>query len=472
MGLFRLPVTKDTTISNYSNGGQLGQYGNAGQSQILDVWGNFDITQGEKFLTRFLMYFPVTSLSAAISNGTAPNINTDTTVTATLKVFNINHSESQAYDFNLQAFPITTYWAEGMGTRIDSFSESGVANWVSASVTAAWTTTGGDYLIDSNSASQYFSTGFEDLAINIKPMLLNWYNGISANNGLIVKMDSTAESTTGTTSASLQYYRKSFNSRTTNFLPYAPYVEIVWNNQIKDYRKIAKIGTTSNLFFYNFVNGVLTDVDSSTAFFPGSVTLSATTAGSSALLSTCVSLATLTSSTRLKAGVYSVNFTLPNSATTYNTFYDTWTITSSSSAASLSSTLSFSALSPIGVEDNMDFKDVIVKVINLRNSIPKDQIIVQKLFIRDSSLNLAPLVISSTAIPNTIVEDGAYRIKITNTGITDLDWTPLDFDKAGNFFTINASNFIRDVRYNVEFKLNIRGQTLIFSDPQNYFIVQ
>lgn len=476
--IYRIQIDRDTTISNYSNSNygtfaNSGASGNTGASQVLDVWGFYDITQNLKFIARSLVHADLTSLCADINAGVVPNPTTTPSMTANLVLFNINHGNTQAYGFNINVLPLTTQWQEGIGTKIDTFTDVGYANFLQPSATGSWTISGGDVIIDSNSSVVYFNTGYENLTANLKSLLVSWLNGTSANYGCMIKMDNVAESITGSNSSNIQYYRKAFHSRNTNYPTKAPYIELLYPGEIYDYRAIVKLGTTSNLFFYNFVNGVLTDIDGVTTAFPGYVTLSGSTAVPDSTLSSFTGISTLTniSASRFKQGVYQVNFTMPLTTSQFQYFSDIWTVTSSSSAVAPTSMQTFNITLPIQANDNYQANRLTLRLRNFSQNLDSPNIISQKIFIKQDAINLNPLTASVTSIQSAIVESGFYKILVNSTNETYIDWQPLEFDKNGNFFTINTNNYYRNVPYRIVFKLNVRGQTFLIDNITNVFQV-
>lgn len=450
MALYRTPLIKDNTISTYSSIASLTGLGNAGNSQIVDLWGRYK--DGSKFLARILGQVDINTVKTAIANESLVN-----SASCILKFFNINHADPQATDFTAQIFPITTQWTEGRNNRVDSFSQEGVSNWLSASTSAAWLTAGGDYLVDSSSATQYFETGFENLTANLSAMVNNWLSGVSANYGFLIKMDSTAESLTSTNE---QWYRKSFHSRSTNEPMFAPYLEFVWDDSIKDDRNTGFFGNSMNLYLYNTPNGIFTDIDSITSSFPGVVTIS----------SSLTAFAPLSlSASRVKKGIYKTTFTYPISGAGATAFYDVWTVTSSSSGSPL--TRNFYPLRSITSQNNFSVYDVVFKVIDFENGlIQNGTTVIKKLFIRQKNADVQPLVqselnsissIAASTIPSYISTNGSWKI-MNDAGFVDIDWQPLSYDSDSNFITINSENFAKNLLYTIKFKLDIQGQTLLF----------
>jgi hypothetical protein len=465
MSFKRYTLTKNTTIST------LGISGNSGASPILNIGGQYDSNKNKKYLYRILATIDTNSISSDIINGKIVDITTDSSSSAQLKMFNVLIGEENAYEFNINIFPLTGKpFSEGRGNKIDTFTQVGYANWLNASSTGTWSISGGDYIIDSNSASQYFETGYENLTANIKSMINNWLNGSSANYGLILKMDDTAELLTGSTTTNNQYYRKSLFSRHTNYQSKYPYVEIYWNGEIRDFRSLITLGNSANLYFYNIVNGVLTDIDSIATKFPGSVTISGATAGITS--TTFSSITASLSASREKKGIYKINFTLPVSANVYNYFKDVWTITSSMSSLSSSVEQIFLKNSAVGANNSLNVTDIDIKLRDFKDDLYKNQIIYQRLYIKSNSQNnLIPLTASVTALNSLIAEDGYYKILINKTNEIYVDWQKLEFDSFGNFFIIDTDNYAKNVDYKIILKLNYMGQTFVKEFNKTFKII-
>ncbi len=201
---------KDTWITEQS------VTSNFGASPILEVWTKFNstLTDPIKQRSRILIQCDLSALSSSIvSLAKYPDPRTDSTVSAFLCIKNARHGGVQAENFTLDVFPLTASWSEGQGIDNDNFSQTGYANAISASNTNAWNYdrggTGGDVYIgwdnrayDSNSASQYFDTGQEDLKVDITNYFKAYLNyatgtsvaaGGSADYGFLVRMSDAQE---------------------------------------------------------------------------------------------------------------------------------------------------------------------------------------------------------------------------------------------------------------------------------------
>ena len=472
MSIYRIPIVADNVISTYSINPSITGLGNAGASQILNLYSWYNDKTNKKYLAHIIAKANITALTDAINSNIAQSPVTDSTVTCNLKFFNINHANTQAFDFTAEVYPLTRSWTEGRGTRIDSMSITGISNWLSASNTAMWTTNGGDFKIDSSSATQYFDSGYENFNVNIRTMLVNWLNGSSANNGFLIKMDGIAESTTGSGTANTQWYRKSFHGRTTNFQNFAPYIQLEWDDVITDKRNIMTFGISGKMYFYNVVNGVFSDIDSITAsYFPGTVAISGATANTASAFKQIFSGL---SAARVKTGVYSTSFTPSPTASTYSFFKDTWSITSAASAATSAISMYHTILNPITASNYSNNNDFDLTIVNWNPILQKNNIITKQIFVKQKTTDIIPLVqsesnsissIAASTISSFITTDSYYRILVDPLGVVDVDWQKISYDSNSNFFVLNTDNFSRNIKYNIEFKLNVKGQTLLFNSP-------
>ena len=474
MGIYRIPLSGDAFIT------QEFLSGNAGKDPILDVGVKYSIIDNSRYIQRILGILDLSSnsdLQNKITDGSIPNPVNDNTVTATLKMFNVLHGQTQAKSFSLDVFPVTSQWDEGSGYGFNEDNQlniTGYANYVSRKAGIDWTTSGGDYLVDSNSATQSFDTGSEHLSVNITNMLKNWLSSVSSNYGFIIKMSDVFESACGSYSASVDLYRKSLFGKETRLTKW-PRVELIWDDQIKDYRNFFIIGGSGYLYFYNVINGKYFDL-AATANFPGSVTIEGLTSNSSTAWTTVSSSVANLVGTRVKLGIYRALISeLPYSLyNTYPIFRDKWTITSAISAISTCATSYFTVLNPFAINSYSDvyYGGYVLNLRNFSTDYQKGAKVIVRLFLKDLSLTYQALTASSSAFTSQVSDNGYWRI-LTDKKEIDIDWQPLDFDKNGNFLTLDTANLTRDYNYKIDFKLNIKGQTLYFDGdkiPSNFRI--
>jgi len=450
MSRARAFADEDTTIFEHS------LTANAGASPILQLSNIFDGNRLRKEFSRVLIRFSLSSLTGGITNKDYPDPRTNANVSAYLYMFNAPHGDIQGQSFDLNVHPITQDWSEGSGLDIDNLNQTGYANAISAMSSAAWTTTGGTYVVDSNSATMRFNTGEENLRVNVTNIFNAWMDGNTANYGLIVKMSDSNESKTGSLSAVNIYYKK-FYSRETNTRR-KPYIQLEWDGSIKDFRNFVEFNSTANLFFYNIKNGQVVDLNS-TGSFPGNVTLSGLSASSWSAIKTSLT------AERKEKGVYSANFTFPLSANAFTQFKDNWYLSASPTA---NYTFNFSTINPSSGFDNFVTSKYRISFKNLRNSYEKGTVTRIRMNIKDDSLVLQALTAATTAVSNFICTSGTYQIRELASDLIEQDEVPISYDVNGNFVVVDTNNLYVGCIYKIVLKLIIRGETFYYDQPDTW----
>ena len=97
-------------------------------------------------------------------------------------MFNAPHTQTVPSNFDLVVSAISQSWEEGYGLDMEFYQDltkDGIgSNWVNAASGTTWTTQGGDYHA-SPTFTQNFSTGLEDLEIEVSELVEQWITGSS-----------------------------------------------------------------------------------------------------------------------------------------------------------------------------------------------------------------------------------------------------------------------------------------------------
>jgi len=515
MGYIRLFADKDTSIQDRKVNEAVAKAGpsaNFGASETLSIANRFSPDGwAEHYIKRLLIQFNLSSLTSAVGDGSIKNFS-DNTVSATLKMFNVIHDQLNPEGFNLNVYPVLSAWSEGVGTDPGTSPLTGYANWDYRKAGTLWDDPGlsqsganGSFTastdVDMTASSQttQFDNGWENMNLDVKSIVTNWVDGLSTNNGLLVTLDETFESVT-----SYDVGVKKFYGRTTNTV-YQPYIEIQYDDYIKDDRNFVPKGTTANLAFYNVINGRYQDITSdgygtSTGNFLGTVTLYGATAsdGSYAALTGNESGSTLTAS-RVKKGVYKTNFGLAlgeyrEKASSYGSaeygenffddtlqndyqyFRDIWTITSNHPLTALSTSSITSTWKASDIFYNAEAyntSDLIINIRNFKQTYNHNSKALFRLFIeeRGDSTNLITLTAALDTITSETVTSGWFKILDEATNREVLSYLELDYDKDGNFFEIDMSILDTGREYRIVLKLNYLGEEKILDTSLFVFSV-
>ena len=496
MSIARAYADKDTWITEAS------VTSNFGETPILEIWNNINEVTQRKEYARILIKFSLSSLSADIvNNGRIPDPRTDSGVSAFINLKNVKHSDNQAVNFDLVAFPLTASWMEGRGLDNDNYTNTGFANALSATNTNAWNInngqTGGSVYIgaasrvyDSNSATQSF-LGEEDLRMDVTDYFKSYLNfstgtsiedGGSADHGFLIRMTDAYEAKDAPEALSAgqavsisgtAFYSKKFYSRETNTRK-RPYFELEWDGAIKDNRENLLFSKTANLFYYSLIDGELTDLNG-TGPFPGHVTLSANGVG---MLTDAASGMAVTAS-RFSKGIYKVHIGSATNAAGYlnltginlglsssTSFTDSWTVTTAGEYRTDS--FSFDCLLPTSGYGNYVTSNHVVTLPNLSDQYDPTTKARIRVFVKNNQTQWQTLTGTSTALNTAIIKSGTFEIRELVTNDVEVPEQALSYDAEGNFFDLDNNLLYEGLRYKVVLKLNVRGETLVYDYPEKW----
>jgi len=492
MAIKRYTADADTTITNAykANLSTRGVSGNMGQSDILEVFSIYaQANTSSSELERILIKFPVTGSGADyISYDRAQNnIPASGSVSFYLRMFNARHSQTVPKDFNLVVSAVSRSWAEGLGLDMEEYSDEDVANWKSANISASveddgtWTTQGGDYLVDASSSfTASFDTGFEDMELNITPLVEQWINssgnvlGSKTNYGVGVRLSSSLEE--GTSS----YYTKKFFARGSQFFFKRPYIEARWDSSTKDNRgsfyyssSLAPAADNLNtIYLYNYVRGQLKNIpDIGTgsilvSIYSGSSNNSAPS-GSKLTLSAgggVVSAAdTNVTGGYVSTGLYSASFSFTGS-TSLTRVFDVW---HSSSTEYFTGTINPASLTQVwpGQAFNPN-QQYISKITNLKTSYSNQNTTARlRLYTRKKDWNPNIYSVASLVAPIDLVEDAYYKVFRADDGLDVISYgtgsdnnTRLSYDTSGSYFDLDMSLLEADYTYAIKFIYYLNSQ--------------
>lgn len=449
---FSIYPTKDNTITDATVNGSAKTGSNQGQSEVLDL---FVLPQASSSATygksRILMQFDIASLSSSISEGLIPS----SSVQFKLLLKNAAHSETLPESFDISVYPVTTAWDEGSG--LSNFDEdlksAGSSNWINAKSIQSWSEPGGDFST-TLSSSQHYDTGEADLNVDISNIVYAWLTGGIANNGLMIKMPTVYES------GSNELYVKKFFSRHSHVPERFPSIQCLWDSDVyQDDRNNMKYLVDGNLFFYNKVNGILTDLPYSlfVDIFDGNNTFYGTLSAS-----------------RMEVGIYksnALNLTLPNSP-----FRDQWRDNQINNT--IYYTDRFSAYYGTG-SNSIRSSDVVVTLPNLKPVYRQGEITFVKVFAREKDYKPA-IRRSGSVEPSPICfKDSYYEISNAETeevivpfSTGSVKFSKLSYDKEGNYFKFNMASLPIYGSYKIKILVNHSGEKTIFDNDWVFKVEQ
>ena len=207
MAIKRYNADADNTITNAFKAdlSTRGTGANMGSADVLEVFSIRGQASGSDAglsseLSRAIIKFPVSDIQTDRSASTIP---LSGSVSFYLRLQNAPHSRTVPENYTLIVQAISRSWQEGVGLDLDNYKSTTKGNigynWMSASKTVAWTHAGGDYLTASDQwdtsgnppvYTQDFSTGMEDLEIDITGLVEHWVAGDLGNHGVGIMLSS------------------------------------------------------------------------------------------------------------------------------------------------------------------------------------------------------------------------------------------------------------------------------------------
>ena len=439
---------KDNTITNAfeENLTTRGTGSNMGASDILETFSIYgQATSSSLEQAKILIEFDVNDISGSRDNGTIP---ASGSVSWYLKMYNAPHSQTVPSNFNLTVSAISSSWEEGYGIDMEHYEDltkDGVgSNWIQARHSSSldngqWASEGGDFH-SSPTFNAAFSTGLEDLEIDVSDLVEQWLDGTKDNNGFGISLASAHLSETKS------FFTKKFFGRDTEFHFQKPTLEARWNSSRKDDRGLfyasSSLASASDnlntLFLYNVIRGRLRDIPNDPTITVG---LRSNASGSDL---------TSTTATKVSTGIYSAALSLDTSETT---LYDVWYSGSNSYRTGSIAVKSFTSYG-YNPED-----DYIVSMPKLKKEYRKNQTHRLNLYVREK--NWSPniyTVAQQTSVPSLIIPSASYQLRrsiddfvVIPYGTGSTAHTMLSYDVSGNYLNLDTTYLEAGYLYEIQY---------------------
>jgi hypothetical protein len=476
MGIKRYRADLNNTIVNAfkSDFSTRATGSNMGQADVLETYSIYGrVTTSSQELSRILVQFPVTDIS---SDRTAGVIPASGSVSYYLRMFDAEHSTTTPRSYTLTVNPISQSWQEGLGLDLENYTDTRGnnvgSNWLSASQTQGWTnnagtqliggsiiTSSGDYLYE-----QSFDTGFEDLEIEITPLVERWIAGDINNYGVLVKLSSSFEASASLAyanedtnviendgGATTSYYTKRLFGRGTQFFFKRPVIEARWNSSEKDDRGNFYYSSSlasgednlNTLYFYNYVRGRLANIPAIgttgsilVSLYSGSADDTAPSGSKLILHDGNVNV----TGGFVSTGIYSCSIAVTAATTPLSTLYDVWHSGSVEYFTGSIEPESFLASNTVS-------KPVyFLNITNLQSKYRSDQTARFNLFVREKNWNPNVYTKVKATIPSITIESASYRVYRTLDGLEAVPYgtgsdlhTVLSHDVSGNYYDFDMN---------------------------------
>lgn len=416
--IFRIYPQKDTAITNYNKRGVQQTGSNVGTAETLSLFKKAAMSGSAGVfatasLSRVLTKFDLTEYQQLVNSGDIPSSG----VSWRLVLHDAQHDRTLPYSYNVEVAPVTVDWDEGRGFDVDYYTDVGFANWVCRKQGLYWSSQGGD-INASYMTTASFDDGHEDLDVDVTSIVAAWIAGSLTNNGLLVRMSSSLESSTNYT----DYYVKKFFAKNTGFLDKRPTLEARWSDSVRDDRHNFVFDYTGSLVLYNRVRGTYVDLQGS----PTSIYLRITDPSGTLMYVT---------GTQVSTGVYSASFVLPSASYSGSVFSDIWfsgSRTFMTGTFSVGDSFSQKEASPL---------EYFVSMPTLRDSYEYNEKVRLNLYVRPSDYDPAVVMTASYDPRGIVMTNAYYRIENDRTkqavipfGTGSVETTRLSYDENGNYF--------------------------------------
>ena len=475
MGIKKYVSIKDSTITdaarlNLIDRAQNANMGGSESLEIFSIYGQMTSTSLEK--SRIVIQFPIDSI---ISDRNSSKIPASGSVNFFLTMFNAEHPFTVPQDFTLLVSPLSRSWDEGSGLDMETYADLGWnadtngsgCTWQYASSGTVWTTYGGDFLTSSQYIkSASFSSGIEDLSVDITNIVESWIQNTIPNYGLIIRLSGSQEDGTETRS----YYTKKFFARNTDYFFKKPCIEAKWASAIQDDRKnffasssaLSADDNKMNLYFFNKPKGTLKNINGNIV---PNVKFYTDTALTNEISSSFLSVS------NPSAGVYKATVAIN---TTASYLYDKWY---NSSSLGTYFTGYFDINTTFTYENDQD-SEYIVNISNLKNSYADTESVKFKIFSRLKDWAPTIYTVASTDIENTVINNLYYKIFRLSDNYTVVDYSTgslayskTSYDSSGNYFELDMNLLQKNYAYGIKLA-TYDGNELVELQPVFKFRVQ
>lgn len=237
--------------------------GIAGSLDLFKLYGStFTGSSPNIELSRLLLHFDLTTLQDMISAGTVDYSNG--TFFAKLQLSDVYGGQATPDNFTVTISPLSKSFSEGHGKDVVYYSDYDVANFLTASSGNYWLLSGCnmsgavgsacDYFTGSVATTQYFTTGEENLNVDVTTAIRAILTGTIPNSGFRIALTPEEETDVRT------YFVKRFASRHAYNEEKRPKLIVGFDDSIRDSSQGMTLDSNQTLFLYNYDHGVPTNL--------------------------------------------------------------------------------------------------------------------------------------------------------------------------------------------------------------------
>lgn len=498
-----LSASKDTYITNKIIGSSFrATDANLGQAGTLDLFKLYDENKivGETNpieLSRILIKFDYSTLINLMSSKLDIN---DSSFRCNLVLSDVYGGQPTPTNFKLIVFPLSKSFDEGVGRDVVGFRDIDVCNFLTASVSNGnidkWYVTGANQqgLLKSNDIDiissgnlndgngivnlwreQLFTSGEEDLNIDITDIVSGTLAGLIPDHGFRISFSGTMETD--------EYTRfvKRFTSRNATNVGKRPKIVVTYDDLIRDNHENFYFNEQGNLFLSNNVRGIPRNILSGSSL--------AEVKGDNCMIlklitgsyTKQVSVSQYKYGTNYVTGVYYAALTLNSyeNSTIYNHLISNDTVGFTEVWGSNDGTVGFltgslTVYRPNIAQFDTDLERTTISMTNMRASYEQNEQYRFRIFIEDITRQFIAkkLPIENKGI---FVEEIYYQVRDTDLNEVIIPFhnpgTAVSNDTISHYFDFNMISLPRGRTYTFDFKIVREGSDVIFKDVAAKFRV-
>lgn len=477
---------------------------NTGQAGTIDIFKLYDenVFSGETNpieISRGLIHFDLTDLRSSLASGEF-DINSPS-FSCSLYLHDVYGGQTTPSNFSLVVYPLSRSFDEGRGRDVVRFEDIDVVNFLTSSVSltaVTWSMSGAshggdlsqqgvDYFTYGNmndgrgnisfESLQVFSTGEEDLNINVTRIVSGVLSGQLPDSGFRISFTGSQESDDKTR------FVKRFASRNTTNTSKRPKLIVTYDDIISDETEFFEFNTSGSIFLNSFSKGTAANLVSGSSLtqISGENCLKVKIASGS--VSRTFNASQYSVGNTFITGIYKSTF-LVNSFDSDIRAYLTGTDSSSMEFGvkwlSNDQTVQFATGSlEINSRDVTYFKQIperfFINITNMQSSYKSDEKSRFKLFIEDFT---RPVVYVKTPLENTgvLVEKCFYRVRDFESNDIIIPFhdpgTKISNDSSTHYFDFYMSSLPKGRTYTFDFKIETKGRSIIINDVAAKFKVE
>jgi len=480
-----LRPTKDTYINDRIIDGTAQLTSNVGMAGSLDLFKLYGFTSTlsgstqvpNVELSRLLLQFDLDPLRELVSSG-AVDVN-GSSFSCKLLLHDVDGGQPVPNNFTLCVNPLSASFDEGLGHDVVLYSDYDACNWLTSSLDGStWHVTGCglggdgstscDYITASISgssltATQFFTTGEEDLNVDVTAIVSSTLAGTVPDVGLRISFSPQLEANQYT------YFVKRFAGRTAYNEDLRPKLVVTYDDSVQDDTDNVYLDSPSYLFLYNYVRSSAANLMSGSSQITGSncLILTLQTPVSGGTYSLYFTGSQHSHGTMGVEGVYSCSVLIPsNDPTLLPQLQQSGSITFTPTWGSLDGTVpfltgsTFVANPPQRGSRSLALKNYVVSVQGVTDSLLPDELTTLRINIFDYT---SPYVTSATRLPvdtpGIIVRDVHYQVRDVSSGhvVVPFDLvgnsTRVSNDSSGMYFVLDASNLTEGRTYVIDVQI-------------------